>query len=297
MSIEALKWVFEDAPDVPPHLVATLIGLANHAHPDGKGSYPSVPLLARYTRKAERTVQRELRQLVEHGLIREGDQRYVLHLPAGKRPIVYDLAVERVQAATPAAEPQERGDVDVTPDAHVTGDVGVRGCPDVGVTYRAGRGDVGVTQTPLNQKPPPTRAQARTRGPEEEAGADFENATATAVAEDLVASLPGPLAQSQQQRLTPAVAAALDRGWPPQHLLQELTVDVGSARSRYAVYRHRLEQLPPTPAPTRLAPPTNPSQPQHEFEPDSYGQSCTRCGTGRTNTVHIYRHTPKSVPA
>lgn len=107
MSVQALTWALEDAPDVPPHLVATLLGLANHADRDGRGAYPSQATLARYARKAERNVRADLRGLETRGLIRRGDQRYTAHLPPDRRPTVWDLAMERRRE--PAPQPGERG--------------------------------------------------------------------------------------------------------------------------------------------------------------------------------------------
>lgn len=98
MSLKAWSWVLEEAPDVPPHLVGTLAGLANHADKRGRGSYPSQELLAFYTRKSDRAVRKDLRQLEELALIRRGDQRLVAHLAADERPIVWDLAIERKRA-------------------------------------------------------------------------------------------------------------------------------------------------------------------------------------------------------
>ncbi|MEU4155655.1 hypothetical protein [Actinoplanes sp. NPDC026670] len=95
MSIEALAWALEQAPDVAPHELPTLIGLANHAHADGTAAYPAVPKLAGYARKGDRAVQRDLASLLEKGVIRLGDQRHVAHIPADRRPVVYDLALER----------------------------------------------------------------------------------------------------------------------------------------------------------------------------------------------------------
>lgn len=127
MSVEAITWVLKDAPDVPPQLVSTLIGLANHASPDGRNAYPSQGTLARYTRKDERTVRRDLAKLVDIGLIQKGDQRIVDHLPKDRRPVVYDLAVWRRmdldggtptsgRTSTPARTPtSERGDAHVLP--------------------------------------------------------------------------------------------------------------------------------------------------------------------------------------
>lgn len=93
MSVEAISWVLNDAPDVPPQLVAVLIGLANHAAPDGRGSYPSQPTLAKYARKSSRAVRDDLAKLEVLGLIRRGDQRLVSHLPTDRRPVVWDLVI------------------------------------------------------------------------------------------------------------------------------------------------------------------------------------------------------------
>jgi hypothetical protein len=137
MSIQAISWAIEDAPDVPPHLVSTLIGLANHADRNGRGAYPSQETLSHYNRKTERQTKRDLDDLQSLGLIRQGDQRFVLHVRPDRRPIVWDLALERVKA---------RGDTDVT-------------SPN-GVTPRVERGDIqgrhGVTPTSPEPTPEPT---------------------------------------------------------------------------------------------------------------------------------------------
>lgn len=94
MSVQAITWLLEDAPDLPPHLVGTGIGLANHADRNGRGSYPGQALLAWYARKSDRAVRKDLKELLDLGLIRLGDQRLVQHIPADERPVVYDLAME-----------------------------------------------------------------------------------------------------------------------------------------------------------------------------------------------------------
>lgn len=95
MSVEALTWALSQAPEVPSHCVATLLGLANHAMSDGTSSYPSHSTLAGYVRKVPRQVQKDLVKLEDLGLIRRGDQRHVGHIPVDRRPVVWDLAVER----------------------------------------------------------------------------------------------------------------------------------------------------------------------------------------------------------
>lgn len=92
-----MTWVLEEAPGVRPHLVAALLGLANHADRDGRGSFPSQATLARYARKTDRAIRNDLDQLEADGLIARGDQRLVEHLPADERPVVWDLAVDRKQ--------------------------------------------------------------------------------------------------------------------------------------------------------------------------------------------------------
>lgn len=91
MSIKAVTWALKDAdvPDPLSHLV--LIGLADHTDDDGRGAWPAVRKLAEYARCSERTVHARLRTLEDHGLIRRGDQELVQHLPANRRPVVYDV--------------------------------------------------------------------------------------------------------------------------------------------------------------------------------------------------------------
>lgn len=90
-----MVWALKSAPvpadDPLAHLV--LIGLADHAHDDGREARPTVGKLAEYARCSSRTVHNKLRVLEAVGLIRRGDQALVAHLPANRRPVVYDLAV------------------------------------------------------------------------------------------------------------------------------------------------------------------------------------------------------------
>lgn len=94
MTLVTMVWALKHA-DVPPDPIAhlVLIGLADHAHDDGTEARPSVATLAQYARCSERTVHTKLRLLESAGLIRRGDQRAVEHLPANRRPVVYDLLV------------------------------------------------------------------------------------------------------------------------------------------------------------------------------------------------------------
>lgn len=204
MSVQGIVWVLEECPDLPKHLVATMVGLANHADQNGRGAYPSQDLLAWYARKDERSVRRDLEQAEEIGIIRRGDQRMVLHLPADKRPVVYDLAMERKRdprpdapvrqgrpkKATPAAAveaPEKRGDVGVPPDADVKN----------GGTWASKRGDVGVPRTALEPSLEP-------KTPSTDLSATAAAAPAVTAAEG------GHISPEDKTRLTTAVDAAVE---------------------------------------------------------------------------------------
>lgn len=92
-----MNWVLEDAPDLPPHCFGVLMALASKAREDGTAAYPGQEWLAERARKSDRAVRNDLATLEKLGLIRRGDQSVVSHLPADERPVVWDLAVERVR--------------------------------------------------------------------------------------------------------------------------------------------------------------------------------------------------------
>jgi hypothetical protein len=104
VSIEAINWAL-NAVEIPadtdprkrPHLKFVLIGLANHANPNGKDAFPSIDTLSRYTMLSESTVRRCLQDLVTLGFIREGDPelRDLKIRQGNHRPTVYDLIMDR----------------------------------------------------------------------------------------------------------------------------------------------------------------------------------------------------------
>lgn len=67
MSIEAVHWAL-DVP-VGGNAKVILIGVANHAHPDGTGSFPALDTLAEYAHCDRSTARRNLRKLEEDGWI------------------------------------------------------------------------------------------------------------------------------------------------------------------------------------------------------------------------------------
>jgi hypothetical protein len=105
VSIEAIHWVLNTAP-IPrdrrdsSSLAMVLVGLANHADPDGRNAFPSLARLARYTRLSERSVRYALRTLEELDLIRPSDPEIVAAYVkrADRRPNGYNLSVHRAEA-------------------------------------------------------------------------------------------------------------------------------------------------------------------------------------------------------
>jgi hypothetical protein len=98
MSIEAIHWA-----STPPRsdrldassLAMVLVGLANHAGPDGRNAVPSITTLTRYTRLARRSVQHALQALEELNLIRLSDPEIVAAYVkrADRRPNGWDLLI------------------------------------------------------------------------------------------------------------------------------------------------------------------------------------------------------------
>ncbi len=189
-----------------------MIGLANHAGADGRGAYPSQGRLAWYARCSERTVRRHLVRAQEAGLIRPGDQRFVLHLPADKRPVVWDLPIHlkrdapepgghpgrprkvRAEAENPVDTGDHPNEFTGQAQSEKRADTGVRGDSGVqnGGTPEVNRADTGVLQTVLEpsfEPPPPTPSGSETatslvgaeKAEEGEEGDDLEKRLASAV--------------------------------------------------------------------------------------------------------------------
>ncbi|HVV12778.1 helix-turn-helix domain-containing protein [Amycolatopsis sp.] len=183
MSVEAISWALTDAPI--PHgrrdaasLAVVLIGLANHAGPDGRNAFPAIATLAGYTRLSTRTVQNSLRALEELGLIRESDPEIVAAYVkrADRRPNGWDLAVEQRASTADAVDiPTQRVDnsgraVDNPNDGaqpvHPAAADGVQRGRD-GVQTTTSRGAVAAPEPSLN-RPGTTHARpqrGRRRGP------------------------------------------------------------------------------------------------------------------------------------
>jgi hypothetical protein len=76
-----------------------LVGLANHAGPDGRDAFPGVDTLVRYTRLSERTVRTALDRLEDKGTIKPCDPDVLAAKikRADRRPNGYDLCMDLVR--------------------------------------------------------------------------------------------------------------------------------------------------------------------------------------------------------
>ncbi|MFD2473535.1 helix-turn-helix domain-containing protein [Amycolatopsis silviterrae] len=116
MSIEAINWALKHA-QIPTDrrdsssLAVVLIGLANHADPEGRNAFPSLATLAEYTRLSERSVRYALRHLERLELIRSADPRIVAaHVQrADRRSNGYDLSMTAQPANTGGSVVDDRG--------------------------------------------------------------------------------------------------------------------------------------------------------------------------------------------
>lgn len=110
MSVEAITWALNLAP-VPADkngqpntaCAAVLIGLANHAGPDGTGAYPAARTLARYARLSVRSVRTALDRLEAAGVIRPCDPAIVAARikRADRRPQGWDLDIRLIRDDLP----------------------------------------------------------------------------------------------------------------------------------------------------------------------------------------------------
>ncbi|GAA1380979.1 helix-turn-helix domain-containing protein [Catellatospora chokoriensis] len=255
MSIEAISWVLNDAPDLPPNLVATLVALANHADAAGRGTAPSQKRLSHYTRKKPRTIRDDLAALEARGLIRRGNQRHVASLPADRRPVVYDLAMERRTQPPAADEPSGPQTGPPAVDNPVDSRVAVRRRPAAG--RRAQVAPTGGTP------PPATNAMSSANVTREavhrhrtilEEAVKPPTPDVLAWATELLLELDHPwrVGRRTATALAPLVAAAFTAGWRRKDLAAHLAANPGGVRSYTAVLRARLGDLPAPPRPRHV---------------------------------------------
>lgn len=93
MSLDPILWALKDAPVANVEERAVLSIMAERAHEDGCNSYLSQATIAKRALVSDRTVRDRLADMEQRGLIARGDQTAAAHIPADRRPVVYDLLI------------------------------------------------------------------------------------------------------------------------------------------------------------------------------------------------------------
>ncbi|MDA8318223.1 MAG: helix-turn-helix domain-containing protein [Actinomycetota bacterium] len=294
MSVEAISWALNLAPTPadgtgrPSSACRVLVGLANHAGPDGTGAFPSVSTLMRYTGLSERTVRTCLDRLEAEGIISPCDPDIVAARikRADRRPQGWDLNLAMVRRdhdvlagdfakAKPRAgqapllrrrrHAEERRQGGVQPVHPVTrvvdnSAIGVHrlhpdagtGCNERadGVQSAQQRGAVVAPEPYLNHPPEPSAATGRAC-----VGPPRDVPPGGGPVDYFFAGLRDvwQLTRHQRDRLAPTVEAALSRGWPPADLARFAGANVDGIRSPVAVLTARLSPAE-LPAPPGLRP-------------------------------------------
>jgi hypothetical protein len=299
MSVEAISWALNLAP-IPrdsggkrnPACKAVLIGLANHAGPDGTGAFPSIRTLVRYTDLSERTVVTALDRLEAEGTIRPCDPAIVAAKikRADRRPQGWDLVMHLIRddlgdedlAALETQFPGLTARVQAVKEA-------CRGRPDDGmqslhpapvtavdkaaheVQQLHPASGPGCNHRGNGVQPFPGRGATAAPEPSIEPSREPSAAVARAGKTPRLVENPGqaaeefftalgprwPLTAGQRNRLLPAVAAALTAGWEPGPLARFAGANTDGIRSPYAVLAARLSstELPAPPAAAQRRPP------------------------------------------
>jgi hypothetical protein len=239
MSIQAVAYVLQSARlgsgGAARKLV--LIAYANHAGDDGTATFPSVGTVAGYAECDAKTVRRHIGWLIEHGYMREGDQRLVDHYRGDRRPIVYDVAISDDQVKEWAAhQPEdgrraasiehgrrsaqvERGDILSPRETAERGDSSVLN----GGTVSPERGDTSVRQTVLKPSlEPSSSASLRSAGAQTTIDGAPEPPPQPTTAQDLVGEFIDHCKRRPPDRylgkLAKATKELLDEGFTPDEI-------------------------------------------------------------------------------
>lgn len=111
MSVDAVSWALRVP--VGGNTKVVLVGLADHANPDGTEAYPSLDTLAMYAHCHRNTVRRNLRELIDAGWVMEDG-----YGPRGQ--VKYRLAMGDTKSV-PGMAPAFRGDTPGVPKGVLPG--------------------------------------------------------------------------------------------------------------------------------------------------------------------------------
>ncbi|MCA1834807.1 MAG: hypothetical protein LC721_00155 [Actinobacteria bacterium] len=93
MSFEALLWATKSAPIADASEWAVLVAMAEAADDDGCNCYRSRTTIGSMVKLDPKTVGRRQAEMESRGLLKRGDQSVVNHIPADRRPVVWDLMI------------------------------------------------------------------------------------------------------------------------------------------------------------------------------------------------------------
>ena len=289
MSVEAISWALNVAP-VPadrggqPSSACkfVLVGLANHAGPDGTGAFPSVATLVRYTGLSERTIRTSLDRLQAAGIITPCDPDIIAARikRADRRPQGWDLdlslARDDLLATRPASQPparREAGDGTSRPGRDGQPDGVQSPHPAASPVDNTARGvqplhpapRTGCSQRTDGVQPAQPRGAAAAPEPYIEPSTEPAASAPARGAPPVTAHVDGGgtvreffqalgpgwrLTAAQRARLAPTIATALDSGWTPTALAAFTGANTDRVRSPYAVLAARLSPAE-LPAPHR----------------------------------------------
>jgi hypothetical protein len=299
VSVEAISWALNLAP-VPADRSGqpssackfVLVGLANHAGPDGTAAFPSVATLVRYTGLSERTVRTCLDRLQAQGVISPCDPDIVAARirRADRRPQGWDLDLSLVgddldePGATipgtqpparrariaPVKQPRREGHPDGAHPPHSA--AGPVDRLDGEVQQLHPEPGTGCNRRVHGVQPAQLRGAAaapepyREPSPESAAPASARKVPPAAEAaggggpiSEFFAALGADwqLTAAQRSRLAAAITMALNAGWTPQALAAFTGANTSGVRNPYAVLAARL-----APAELPLAHTQRPSRPR-----------------------------------
>jgi hypothetical protein len=327
VSVEAISWALNLAP-VPAGRAGqpstackfVLVGLANHAGPDGTVAFPSVATLVRYTGLSERIVRTCLDRLQAARIIWPCDPGIVAARikRADRRPLGWDLNLSLVRhdldAAAVAVLDRQLPGLGVRLAA--AGRLGADGQADgVQAPHPVAAGSEAVDNWPggVQQlhpaprtgrnrhadgvQPVPSRGAAVAPEPSKEPCLEPSAAPARGRQAQPAAGgpaggggrageffgalgAPWPLTAAQRSRLTPAVLAALNAGWTLHELARFAGANADGVRNPYAVLAVRLSAA-------ELPPPPGPRPSRPPW--------CGECDE-RTRMAGFYSDAPNPCP-
>jgi hypothetical protein len=143
VSMAAVAWVIDDAP-VPANLAWTLLVIARRCDANGRGSYQSIETIAEKAGKSPQQARRDVVRLHGLGLLKLGDQSLVEHLPVGRRPTVYDVALT-VKGPKPSRASRNKSGLRTDRTPPMGGTPPVEGTPP---THGSPTPPMGVSGTP-----------------------------------------------------------------------------------------------------------------------------------------------------